>query len=172
MLASAMALIVFCVLRGAARLIALAPAAMAAAIWLQAAPAGAFVASDGTVFVRDEGTWLEITRWRETNGLNPLVIRNPPKRACGSRKGEIQQPCVVEAEQATFTIDAALGPGAEAGGCKSRERMQIAPREGGAMVIDPCALARQGGAVVEIGRSHARVRTAQPSDRPWAPRPL
>lgn len=68
-------LVVFCVLSGWARLLTLAPLAGAAWIWTQAPRTAAFVAGDGSVFVRAETNWIELIDWRGHNGLDPMAVR-------------------------------------------------------------------------------------------------
>lgn len=174
------AIALFCAFRGRGRLVALIPAAIAVAGWVTTPTAVAYVARDGSVFVKETGRWLELTDWRTENGLNPLAIDEPIVKAPCPGKGS---PCRVETPSGSYEVipapGAALGPVAQSGPdanpqpatCPSSATLTYAPVHGMPLTLAPCDLASLGGAAINLGRTGATVRTARPEQgRPWSPR--
>jgi competence protein ComEC len=100
---AAAAIGVFCVMRGAGRLAALAPGLAAALLWSDAPRTLGYVATDGSVFLKAESGWVELTRWRGENGLNPLAIRGRPMRDPCGRQAET---CAIETPDGVFEMSA------------------------------------------------------------------
>jgi len=84
---SATAIAVFCLASSRGRVLALGPFAAALALWLTAPRAVGYIASDGSVFLKAETGWLELTDWRSDNGLNPLIIGDEITRSRCPGKG-------------------------------------------------------------------------------------
>jgi competence protein ComEC len=173
--ASVLAIGLFCVLRGWLRLVALIPAAVALGAWLmEPLPAG-YISTDGSVFLRTDEGWAEVTTWRGENGLNPLVLRSKPLRACRVRKGQPPEPCMIETASGRFMIgpaaDAAASPAQPApSSCPSSWRLTYQSVAGGPpLSINPCDIAGKGGGVLELTPTYSRVRTSVVEQRPWSP---
>lgn len=164
MVLAASAIATFCIFRGRGRLVAVLPAAIAAALWLTGPRTVGYVASDGSVFLKAEEAWLELTDWRTENGLNPLAIDATKKAPCPGKGA----PCRLELPSGVFEIIATNTLADPA--CPASAALAYTPALGRPLPINPCALAGQGGAAIELSGSRASTRTARPEGmRPWTP---
>lgn len=191
---SALAIGLFCVARGPSRLVSLVPAVVASILWAQSPVTTGYVSADGSVFLKAEEGWVELTEWRGENGLNPLGVRGPLKRdPCGRpRRRPDPQFCSVELPSGVFSFErlpaaepqadaAATSSAGSAGTCPTTAPLLFRPKarpEQGAqqqewpeITLHPCILAGQGGAVIgvrfdgEVAIATQRVER----NRPWAP---
>jgi competence protein ComEC len=105
------ALLAFCVLRGPARLVALAPLAGAVGLWVTAPRTAALVAGDGTVFVRAEEGWIELTDWRGENGLDPMTVRGAKSKPDCAGRGAA---CELGGRYGTWRVEPVAGGAMEA----------------------------------------------------------
>ena len=196
LVASVLALAAFCILDGWARLAAAPLAAASLAMWLQTPLPAAYVSMDGSVFLRTSDGWSELTHWRGTNSLNPLLIRSELQRPCPIRRNQPFGPCRIDLPNGSTVevvgerAEAALEGGAAARGldpsgeaqpersaapageemCPANAVLRVQLPHGDRVDLHPCALARRGGASIAIGAEGVTLSTARPSLGPWSPR--
>lgn len=164
---AATAIALFCVLYRRGRVFALIPATAAIAVWLTAPQATGYIADDGSVFLKQPVGWTEITDWRGTNGLNPLIVGDVIAKSPCPGKGAA---CAfsVEAGQATITPASPVAS-APPSACKSAATLTLTPAHAPPLTLDPCAFIGKSGAAIDLTRDGALVLSpAQPQlNRPW-----
>lgn len=195
---ASIAILIAIVMARHGRLLALVPAIFAVAAWTSAPTPVAYVARDGAVFVKAGEQWLEMTDWRSENGLDPLAIKGAKAKSPCPGKGQpcrIEQPYgayeIVDADSGAMPAPFALPPTSPLSGqrsglrgeggkparppkrlaCPSPVRLEFKAADGSAPLrIDPCEIAKQGGAVLETTSPGRRLRIAPPdTGRPWSP---
>lgn len=189
-------IITVCLFNGWARLLSLAPLAAAGWVWAQAPRTAAYVAGDGSVFVRAETGWIEMTDWRGANGLDPMAVRDAKsKEPCPGRQAacafagrygrwrvETLGPEALSVrETAPAGVVTAIDAAAPTSGqgrarqpkpkfapCPPLARIVFTPAGGPDAAFDPCALGKAGGAAIEVreGRAWAR-QGGSDAARPW-----
>jgi competence protein ComEC len=160
----ALAIGVFCLASGRGKALAAAPLAGMFFAWLSApAPVG-YIADDGSVFLKAENGWLELTDWRGRNGLNPLIIGDEIAKAPCPGKG---QACTLDLPAGRFSV--APGEGEALAVCPSSAVLTFTLAGNTTTTsVRPCDHAGQGGAVLETAGGELKVRTAQKqSGRAW-----
>jgi competence protein ComEC len=181
---AALAIALMCVFRGRGRLVALIPAAFAFTGWLGSPRPVAYIATDGSVFLkgaavaaangRSQTTWLELTDWRRENGLNPLAVDGPVTKAPCPGKGGA---CRIETPAGIFQIEPAFAPetqpmlsGAAPDGawCPVTAALIYTPKNSAPLRLNPCSY-WTGGAAIDLGRKGASLRTPNlETGRPWS----
>jgi competence protein ComEC len=184
------AIALFCVFTRRGRVFAIIPATAAIALWLTAPQAIGYIADDGTVFLKDRDGWAELTDWRPSNGLNPLIIGDKIHKAPCPGKGAA---CTLEVEagQATVTQTIASTPeaprpdGAPSPGSSTRDPASLQPARPACpitsalrlrpqttpapeLTLHPCDAIGKGGAAIEIASGHiALYMPEMQSGRAW-----
>lgn len=160
---AAAAIALFCVFSRRGRIFAIPLAIAAVAFWIAAPQAVGYVADDGSVFLQQEKTWLELTDWRSDNGLNPLIIGDVIEKApCPGKGGACW--LNVDAGQAIIEPDSQL----VRDGCPSSSRLTIHPTTTPSLDVDPCAVVGRGGAAIDSAGGVLTLRFAQlQSGRAW-----
>ena len=160
---SAAAIAVFCLASRRGRVFALIPFSAAMAVWLTSPQAIGYVASDGSVFLKAEKGWLELTDWRADNGLNPLIIGDEIAKASCPGKGAA---CSIGLPSGEFVVAAATA--VPAGACPVSAMLSFTAKGDPPLSINPCAYVGKGGAVIEMGSGSPHIRIAQvQSGRAW-----
>jgi competence protein ComEC len=161
---AAVAIGLTCVLYGRGRVFALVPAAAAIAVWLSAPQAVGYVADDGSVFLKQPESWVELKDWRGDNGLNPLIIGDVIDKSPCPGKGAA---CALSVEAGEVEIAPAAVP-AGSGLCASAASLAIRPAGNAELRIDPCAFVGRGGAVIETTGEGLRLTPARRQEnRMW-----
>ncbi|HEX5006555.1 MAG TPA: ComEC/Rec2 family competence protein, partial [Hyphomonadaceae bacterium] len=161
---SAVGIAVFCLASRRGRGLAVAPILAAVAFWFAGPQPVGYVADDGSVFVKAEQGWLELTDWRADNGLNPLIIGDDIRKSPCRGKGLA---CWIDTPSGQFAVApvASDEPGVS---CPIAAVLTFSPTNGEPARINPCAYAGRGGAVLEFSGGRLGVRTAQmQSGRAW-----
>jgi competence protein ComEC len=160
---------VFCLATRRGRVLALIPFAAAVFTWLSAPQAIGYVATDGSVFLKTVGKgWLELTDWRDDNGLNPLIIGDEIGKAPCMGNGSA---CWLDLPAGQFSVapdmtDTLADRSDEP--CPTAAALTLTPNTGQKLVIHPCDYAGKGGAVIEIRAGSPTLRTAKmQSGRAW-----
>jgi competence protein ComEC len=165
---AALAIAIFCLASGRGRAFAAIPFAAMLVAWLGAPQPVAYVATDGSVFLKAETGWTELTDWRGDNGLNPLIIGDEIAKSPCPGKG---LRCTVDTLTGRFEISGRrdLAPD----GCPTSSVLTFAPDSGAdPTVVHPCAYAGRGGAVLELRGDGLHIRTAEEqSGRAWTQGP-
>ena len=160
---AAVAIAIFCVFTRRGRAFAFVPAVAAVTIWLSAPQAVGYVADDGSVFLQDEDTWLELTDWRVDNGLNPLIIGDKIATAPCPGKGGA---CSLDILAGRATVDPSPEPPVT--GCPIASSLTIQPAAGERLTVRPCEAVGRGGAAIDVDDGALTLRLAQmQSGRAW-----
>jgi competence protein ComEC len=161
---AALGIAVFCLASRRGRAFAVVPVAAAAVFWFGGPQAVGYVADDGSVFLKAEKDWLELTEWRSDNGLNPLIIGDEIRKSSCRGKGLA---CWIDTPAGQFAVAPGSG-GQVAQACPVSAALTFSPEHGQPAAINPCTYAGRGGAVLELAGDGLRVRTAQmQSGRAW-----
>jgi hypothetical protein len=161
---AAVAIAIFIMANGRGRTLALVPLAAMLVAWLGAPQPIGYVSTDGSVFLKADEGWTELTDWRGENGLNPLIIGDEIRKSPCSGKGAS---CFIDTPFGNFEI----APGAQLApaGCPTGAALIFAQRAiAEPATISPCAYVGQGGAVLELAGDRVLIRTAEKqSGRAW-----
>ncbi len=173
---AATAIALFCTLYRRGRIFAAIPAAAAIWFWLAAPQAIGYVADDGSVFMKQADSWVELTDWRSKNGLNPLIIGDKIQKSTCPGKGAN---CTLDVDAGQLTImSPEAGPASSIAsplttGCASAAQLTLKPSNEPALAepalpIAPCDFIGQGGAAIQRDSKGLRNSPAQPQrNRPW-----
>jgi competence protein ComEC len=160
---SAAAIVIFCIANRRGRILTLVPLTLATTAWLTAPQAVGYVANDGSVFLKAEEGWLELTDWRGDNGLNPLIIGDDIRKSPCPGDGER---CAIDSPNGEFavapnTLNSPLG-------CPTTAALTFTSPDDLALMVSPCAYAGQGGAVIELSADGPAIAAAKTqSGRAW-----
>jgi hypothetical protein len=163
---SALGIAVFCLANRRGRAFAMAAILAATVFWFRDPQPVGYVANDGSVFLKAEQGWLELTDWRADNGLNPLIIGDDIRKGPCSGKGLA---CRIDTPAGQFAVAPDVAPPPAPGApCKTAAALIFTSRERGSAAINPCAYSGHGGAVLELSGRWLGIRTAQmQSGRAW-----
>jgi competence protein ComEC len=160
---AALAIAIFCIASRRGRALALIPAAAAAFVWTTVPEPIAYVADDGSVFLKAETGWLELADWRSDNGLNPLIIGDEITKAPCAGKGAA---CDLDLPSGRFSV--AAPEMSAVANCPTTAVLSFQPDGAASTPIQPCVYAGSGGAVIEAKQGAIKIRTAQmQSGRAW-----
>jgi hypothetical protein len=164
---SALGIAVFCLASRRGRAFATGPIAAAIAFWFAGPQPVAYISDDGSVFLKAEQGWLELTDWRADNGLNPLIIGDDIRKSPCRGKGLA---CWIDTPSGQFAVapEQAVRAVSLGAACPVLAALTFIPGKGDAAAINPCAYAGRGGAALELSGERLRIRTAQmQSGRAW-----
>ena len=164
---SALGIAVFCLASRRGRAFATVPLASAAVFWFAGPQPVGYVADDGSVFLKADKGWLELTDWRSDNGLNPLIIGDDIRKSPCRGKGLA---CWIDTPAGQFAVSPGLDTRAAvpARPCPISAALTFSPASGEPASVNPCSYAGRGGAVLELSGDRLDVRVAQTqSGRAW-----